>query len=172
MINGGLNYKIDVAGIGYKNKDGEERKDIVKSYLSDCDLSKVLVTLRRHGGNKHDRNAIGIYISTPGFFGCTDEMIGFVDREQAKEISPMLKSGGKILNANITRVWIPERSKTATPYVTLSVDVDWNESDIDCYKNYIKDSRKSKYIREKNKVCEDEIKKQSLLRKFLRMLFR
>ncbi|WP_145588049.1 HIRAN domain-containing protein [Yersinia aldovae] len=142
-----MEYFIDVAGIAHKNRDGTLRSEIVSDRLSD-DLSGIEVSLRRCGGNRHDKNAVGIYISKSGRSGFDDEMIGFVDRDQAKEISPMLKNGGNILKQKITRVWFPEYSSVARPCVNIRIKTDWTKSDVNRTLKVISEQRKDEIVDE------------------------
>lgn len=150
-----MEYFIDVAGIAHKNQDGTLRSEIVADRLSD-DLSGIEVSLRRHGGNKHDRNAVGIYISRSGRSGFDDEMIGFVDRDLAKEISPMLKNGGNILQQKITRVWFPEYSSVARPCVNIRIQTDWTKSDVNRTLKVISEQRKQERIKRKNETVDEQ----------------
>ncbi|CRY77063.1 HIRAN domain-containing protein [Yersinia intermedia] len=151
-----MEYFIDVAGIAHKKQDGTPRSEIVADRLSD-DLSGIEVSFRRHGGNKHDRNAVGIYISKSGRSGFDDEMIGFVDRDLAKEISPMLKNGGNILQQKITRVWFPEYSSVARPCVNIRIQTDWTKSDVNRTLKDIAEQRKQDRINRNNeKVIEQK----------------
>lgn len=58
-------------------------------------------------------------------------MIGFVPREDAKEISPMLKEGGEIISTEIYKVWLPSWSDDATPYVHITINTNWTENDVE-----------------------------------------
>lgn len=166
-----IKYTVDVAGIGYKNKNGEERKDIVKNYLSGNNLEDVSVSLTRHGGNKNDRNAIGVYISTPGIFGCDNEMIGFVDREQAADLSPMLKAGWEIKDVKITRVWLPTKSASATPHVTISIESNWTREDLLLLKKSVSDKQKELREKRRNKPKKDNIKSDGFIKRLCRYIF-
>ncbi|HGF0769576.1 TPA: HIRAN domain-containing protein [Kluyvera georgiana] len=166
-----ITYTIDVAGIGYKNKNGEERRDIVKNYLSGNNLEAVSVSLTRHGGNKNDRNAIGVYISAPGIFGCDNEMIGFVDREQAADLSPMLKAGWEIKDVKITRVWLPTKSASATPHVTIKVESNWTREDLLLFKKSVSDKQKELRDKRRKKSKGDNIKPDGFIKRIYRFIF-
>ena len=51
--------------------------------------------LIRDRDNKHDPNAIGVFIQTPGFFGFGGGLrqIGFVDRDRAAKMAPLMDAG-------------------------------------------------------------------------------
>lgn len=69
-------------------------------------------------------------------------MIGFIPRDVAKDVSPMIKMGREVNNISITKVWIPTRSDVATPVVAITFDGNWSGSDIAIYKKEISDTRK------------------------------
>ncbi|WP_407321764.1 HIRAN domain-containing protein [Dickeya ananatis] len=152
-----MHYTIEVAGIGHENKDGTKRRDIVIKRLS-RDFSDINVTLKRHGGNRHDRNAIGVYISKSGIFGFDEEMIGFIDADTAKEMSPMLKNGGVIISSKINRVWIPDYSKVAKPCVIIEIESSWSSGDIVEFNKNLSEKRKADRDRRlKEQLASDEV---------------
>lgn len=169
MLNKGINsmeYNFEVAGIYYDNKDGTSRKDIIKKHLDIDDYTKINVSLIRHGGNKHDRNAIGVYISKSGFFGFNNLMIGFVPREDAKEISPMLKEGGEIISAEIYKVWLPSWSDKARPHVHITINTNCTENDVEEMYKRIKDERRKKRL-EKRSMSSATDKNNVILKKVI-----
>jgi len=168
-----MNYTFEVAGIPYTNKDGEERKDIIKTYLKPDEVEnpKAKFEFKRHGGNRYDRNAVGIYMSTNGFFGAKEQMIGFIERDLAKEISPMLKAGHSIIEAKITRLWLPSLSEKASPCVTLSITTSWTTEDRDKVLNDIKNKQKEQRMARKNKQTTISETKKHRLSGLLKSLF-
>lgn len=70
----------NVAGTMYKNDDGTYRPDI----LSNCEEGDPL-ELVREPNNKHDNNAVAIHSE----YG----QIGYLYREEAMEIAPLLDAG-------------------------------------------------------------------------------
>lgn len=131
-------YTFEVAGISHKNTDGEPRREIVIDNLHP-DYSGIEVSFRRHSGNRSDKNAVGVYIE-----GRYTEpvMIGFLPRDLAKDVSPMMKLGHVIDDIKITRVWVPNYSDVAAPVVVISFEGGWTRNDINNYKKQVSEERK------------------------------
>lgn len=157
-------YKFEVAGVSYKNKDGEARRDIVIDNLYP-DYSSHKVFLRRHSGNRSDKNAIGVYIEK----SAEPMMIGFVPRDLARDVSPMMRLGHAVDDIKITRVWVPSYSDKATPVVTVSFEGKWSQLDIRNYKNRLSEDRRlAREIRKTPKETQQfEIKRKKSITCFL-----
>lgn len=140
-----MRYTFEVAGISHKNKDGEPRREIVIDNLHP-DHSGFNVSFRRHSGNRSDKNAVGVYIE-----GKYTEpmMIGFLPRDLAQDVSPMMKLGHSINDIKITRVWVPSYSDVATPVVNISFDGSWTQNDINNHKKQLSEERRKARARKK-----------------------
>lgn len=147
-----MQYTFEVAGISHKNKDGEPRREIVIDNLYP-DYSGFSVSLRRHSGNRSDKNAIGVYIEKR----CTPMMIGFVPRDLARDISPMIKLGHHVKDIRIVRVWVPTFSDAATPVVTVSFEGNWTQNDINTFKKQLSEERKAARAKKKASVLASQL---------------
>lgn len=88
-----ISYNVEVSGIGFQNKDGEERKDIVRKFLdNEFYEENVTAYLKREKGNRSDKNAIAVYLNKKGIWYEDDAKIGYLPREYAKDISPQLNN--------------------------------------------------------------------------------
>jgi hypothetical protein len=77
----------DIVGTGY---DG--RADIIRAYVHEG----MAAFLMRDPYNQHDENAIAVFIDTPkflGLFGGGLRQIGYVDKERAAKIAPLMDIG-------------------------------------------------------------------------------
>lgn len=163
-------YTFEVAGISYKNKDGCPRREIVIDNLHP-DHSGVKVSFRRHSGNRSDKNAVGVYIE-----GKYTEpmMIGFLPRDLAKDVSPMMKLGHVVDEIKITRVWVPSHSTVATPVVAITFEGHWTRNDVNNYKKQVSEERKLARVKRKDVEADTqhtEIKSKIPNSSFLSRLF-
>ncbi|EBG0214471.1 hypothetical protein FIH25_17405 [Salmonella enterica subsp. enterica] len=125
-----MRYRFEIAGLHAKNKDGTERKKIVRKYLAPENNKYAKPVLVREKDNRHDKNAIAVYIMVHGLWDDKCLQIGYLPREDAKEVSHFWDSGGKISNVEIARVWLPDNHKSP-PYVHVCFEATWSQEDID-----------------------------------------
>ena len=74
------NIFTNVAGIKYKNEDGTDRQEILKRCEEGDELELI-----REPNNRYDSNAVAVYAG--------DEQVGYLFREEASEIGPLLDAG-------------------------------------------------------------------------------
>lgn len=173
-----LKYNIEIAGVGFENKNGEERRSVARRFLdNDTYENNVTVFLKREKGNRNDKNAIAVYLHKKGFWYSDEAQIGYIPREYAKEISPQLDMGGMVENIRITRVWMPD-SLMAKPYIHISFDSSWTKDDVKKYieEKKIKDREYRAYLKarkeeqaEKEKIQAEKQRSENLF--FLIMVF-
>ncbi|MGQ3663193.1 HIRAN domain-containing protein [Citrobacter braakii] len=125
-----MRYSCEIAGIHAENEDGTERKKIVRKYLDPEGDRYAKPVLVREKNNRHDKNAIAVYIVVDGIWNDKNLQIGYLDRETAKEVAYFWDAGGKISDVEIGRVWLPD-SPHANPYVHVRFETSWNQEDID-----------------------------------------
>lgn len=125
-----MRYSCEIAGIHVENSDGTERKKIVRKYLDPEGDRYAKPVLVREKDNRHDKNAIAVYIVVNGIWDDKTLQIGYLDRDTAKEVAHFWDAGGKINNVEIGRVWLPD-SRDANPYVHVRFDTSWGQEDID-----------------------------------------
>ena len=77
-------FNTSVVGIAFKNPDGTDRQKII----SKCKKEEPLM-LTREPNEKYDKNAICVFRET-------DEQLGYVDNEQAKELGDHIDKGGEV----------------------------------------------------------------------------
>ncbi|EAB6213072.1 hypothetical protein DK750_21300 [Salmonella enterica subsp. enterica serovar Rovaniemi] len=125
-----MRYSCEIAGLHAENKDGTERKKIVRKYLGQDRGKNVQIALIREKDNQYDKNAIAAYVVIDSILRGKALLIGYLDRETAEEVSYFLDSGGVIGDVQIERVWIPHLSHV-TPAVHISFDASWSEEDVE-----------------------------------------
>lgn len=72
--------KLKVVGVNFKNDDGTSRQDIIGRLTQ-----KAEITLLREPSNKYDKYAIMVLAD--------GKQIGYIGKEYAKIISPMMDAG-------------------------------------------------------------------------------
>lgn len=125
-----MRYIFEIVGLHVENKDGTERKKIVRKYLDPENNKYAKPVLVREKDNRHDKNAIAVYIMVHGLWDDKCLQIGYLPREDAKEVSHFWDAGGKISNVEIARVWLPD-NPDVTPYVHVCFEATWSQEDID-----------------------------------------
>lgn len=125
-----MRYRFEIVGLHVENKDGTERKKIVRKYLDPENNKYAKPVLVREKDNRHDKNAIAVYIMVHGLWDDKCLQIGYLPREDAKEVSHFWDAGGKISNVEIARVWLPD-NPDVTPCVHVCFEATWSQEDID-----------------------------------------
>lgn len=86
-------FTFQVAGVTALNPDGVRRHDAIALY---CRAGQS-VNLRREPHNRHDPDAIGIWIAyTAWWFFARDVQIGYVPAEHSHELAHHLDAGNYI----------------------------------------------------------------------------
>ena len=107
-----------VAGTGYRNFNGFSRASIIRKYAQEGRA----ITLRREPKNKHDNNAVAVYIVVPilfGLLGSLQKKIGYLKASLAKTISSRMDKGEEI-KGSIDSFYAPLEKKH--PRVTIHLD--------------------------------------------------
>lgn len=104
-----------VAGVTFKNSNGSRRQDIIQLFVcASCPLALV-----REPDNPYDRNAIAVYykldkedilyITIREFWEIhPDSQIGYLPREVAAEVAPLMDKGYEVKCTAIERTGDPE----------------------------------------------------------------
>lgn len=125
-----MNYCCDVAGLHAKNRDGADRKAIVRKYFRenlDCVSGMILV---RDMVNRFDKNAIAEFMKVRGAFREKHLQIGYLEREVAKEVSSFTDDGGLVGSEDVVDFWIPDL-KHVVPRMTIRFTASWSEEDVE-----------------------------------------
>ena len=94
-----------VVGTGFKNPDGSDRASIVRAHVK----PDLPVRLVREHSNKHDPNAIAVYIPIPRFFGLLGQswrQIGYVRATAADKFAALIDAGTRV-TAVVTSYYAP-----------------------------------------------------------------
>lgn len=94
-----MKQRAVVAGTGF-----EGRAEIIRQYCKDGGKA----ALKRQPNNRHDKNAIAVYIMVPrmgGLFGHAHKQIGFIKKHTARSLSKKMDAGVQI-EATINRLFI------------------------------------------------------------------
>lgn len=124
-----MRYSCEIAGVHAENSDGTVRKKIIRKYLDPEGDRYAKPVLVREKGNRHDKNAIAVYIVVNGLWDDKTLQIGYLDRDTAKEVAYFMDSGGKVSEVEIGRVWLPDDPR-ANPYVHVRFETSWSQGDI------------------------------------------
>jgi hypothetical protein len=92
----------NVAGTGYKNSDGSNRRNIIRRFVRE----NMIVTLSRE---PHDINAVAVYVSAPrlfGLLGASLKQIGYLKASAASSILNKLDTGER-LTGRIGSYYVP-----------------------------------------------------------------
>ena len=107
-----MRKRVLVAGTGF-----EGRAEIIRSHCGDG----VSVLLRREPDNRHNPDAIAVYLRTPRFFGCFGvalKKIGNIKAETARHLARRMDNGEPIY-ATVKSYYAPRGSDP--PRVTLDI---------------------------------------------------
>ena len=110
-----MEYSVIVAGTGFEGRQGRIRMAVREG---------MEVKLVPDPQNKHDENAIAVYVTVRRWFTLflkTDLHIGYIKRDRAKFFSRKLREGGKILGAYVNSMYLEQDH----PRVSLVVETDW-----------------------------------------------
>lgn len=110
-----MKYRAIVAGTGFEGRDGRIRSHAKPG---------MPVYLVPEPDNKHDPNAISVYIRVRGLstlFISSDMHIGYVKRDKAAFLTKKMQDGGKILSAHIHSMDTYDKH----PRVSLEIETDW-----------------------------------------------
>lgn len=81
-----------IRGVTQQNDDGISRQKIIKKYVE----SDTLLMLERERSNRYDPNAIAVHALIDDDNFDSDDTIGYLSKELAEELAPVLDSGGDI----------------------------------------------------------------------------
>lgn len=102
-----------VAGTGFEGRD-----KIIKAHCKEG----AEITLKREPTNKHDSNAIAVYLHTPrlfGLLGTAKKQIGYIKARAAKPLAEKMDSG-VVVTAQVASFYAPDQIEH--PRVTVEVD--------------------------------------------------
>ena len=89
-----------VAGVSFKNADGTSRQQHIRKHCA----AFMRVILRREPDNRHDKNAVAVWVSAHKFGVFQAEVqIGHLAPELAAEIADHIDHGGTV-TAEITEI--------------------------------------------------------------------
>ena len=83
-----------VAGVTFNNSDGSARQAYIRKFVK----AGMPATLKREPDNKHDPNAIAVWVTATFLFGLIREeiQIGYLPADLAQELAGPVSSGGRI----------------------------------------------------------------------------
>lgn len=89
-----LRTQLRVVGVTFKNEDKTSRQEILGNLYDDIWLEgredEIEVRLKREPANKHDANAIAVFIDRPqGYEG----QVGYISRENNEVLAPQMDDG-------------------------------------------------------------------------------
>lgn len=117
-------YQLTVKGTGFANADGSDRAHLIRRFVRDG--MDVYLVPEPH--NKHDPNAIAVFIEVKRwfFFGPFRYQIGYLSERWAKSFTKRFASGGEIVEAYVRSHYAPE-DKTF-PRVSIEAVGNWPPS--------------------------------------------
>jgi hypothetical protein len=112
MTTGTIHTKV--AGVSFKNPDGSSRQRYIRAY---CAAFTPLI-LRREPNNRHDKNAVAVWVSVRRFIFFESEVqIGHLKSDLAAEIAHHIDHGGTV-TGEITEV---TRTRQDAPAVDVNI---------------------------------------------------
>lgn len=78
------NAQLKVVGITFKNEDGTNRQDIIKSLSNDA-----IIILKREPHNQYDKNAIAVF--------SLNGQIGYIGKDYASAMANLMDKGIKFV---------------------------------------------------------------------------
>lgn len=104
-----------VAGTGFQNDDGTSRKNYIRRFCREG----VPVFLERDPNNRHDPNAIAVYIEANMFFVFKRRVqIGYIKAEAAARLAKAMDDGISV-ESKVESFWAP--ADIEHPRVSLSI---------------------------------------------------
>ena len=97
-----------VAGVSFKNPDGTARQQHIRRYC----VAFMPVILRREPDNRHDKNAVAVWVSARKFGVIEAEVqIGHLSPDLAADIAHHIDHGGTV-TGEITEITSGRRGET------------------------------------------------------------
>ena len=106
-----------VAGTGFENGDGSERATIIRKHVKDG----MPIFLVREPDNKHDPNAVAVFIEIGGLFGLgkSRKQIGYLKSSRSNIVASKLDAGEDI-TGSVKSHYAPGEKKH--PRVSLELE--------------------------------------------------
>ena len=93
-------FNVKLVGVTYKNEDGSDRQAYIRKFAK----TAMPLMLRPEPNNKHDSNAIGVWIRATVFWIFKEDIqLGYLDSRLAEELVSHLGRGG-IVAAHIAEI--------------------------------------------------------------------